>query len=101
MGGAVALKVHLKEPQNWDGVILVAPMCKIAEDVKPPPAVLKVLTLLANLMPEAKLFPTKDLAELAFRDLKKRKLVCLLVTYFLSFFHFSPCEISVSYPLLY
>lgn len=74
MGGAVALKVHLKEPQNWDGVILVAPMCKIAEDVKPPPAVLKVLTLLANLMPEAKLFPTKDLAELAFRDLKKRKL---------------------------
>lgn len=28
MGGAVALKVHLKEPLGWDGVILVAPMCK-------------------------------------------------------------------------
>jgi len=30
MGGAVALKVHLKEPLGWDGVILVAPMCKVS-----------------------------------------------------------------------
>lgn len=29
MGGAVTLKVHLKEPQGWDGVVLVAPMCKV------------------------------------------------------------------------
>ena len=29
MGGAVALKVHLKQPQDWDGVVLVAPMCKV------------------------------------------------------------------------
>ncbi|KAL6295064.1 hypothetical protein ACE6H2_003206 [Prunus campanulata] len=28
MGGAVTLKVHLKEPYAWDGVVLVAPMCK-------------------------------------------------------------------------
>ena len=30
MGGAVTLKVHLKEPNNWDGMILVAPMCKVS-----------------------------------------------------------------------
>ena len=30
MGGAVALKAHLKEPHGWDGVILVAPMCKVS-----------------------------------------------------------------------
>lgn len=30
MGGAVSLKVHLKEPNNWDGVVLVAPMCKVS-----------------------------------------------------------------------
>lgn len=30
MGGAIALKVHLKEPNTWDGVILVAPMCKVS-----------------------------------------------------------------------
>lgn len=29
MGGAVTLKIHLKEPYKWDGVILVAPMCKV------------------------------------------------------------------------
>ncbi|KAE8100722.1 hypothetical protein FH972_018588 [Carpinus fangiana] len=74
MGGAVALKVHLKEPHGWDGVILVAPMCKIAEDVKPPAPVLKVLTLMSKVMPKAKLFPKKDLAPLAFRELRKRKM---------------------------
>nr|XP_048319201.1 caffeoylshikimate esterase isoform X1 [Ziziphus jujuba var. spinosa] len=74
MGGAVTLKVHLKDPLDWDGVILVAPMCKIAEDVKPPAPVLKVLTLMSRVMPKAKLFPQKDLAELAFRELKKRKM---------------------------
>ena len=30
MGGAVALKVHLKQPREWDGVVLVAPMCKVS-----------------------------------------------------------------------
>lgn len=29
MGGAVALKIHLKQPEEWDGVLLVAPMCKV------------------------------------------------------------------------
>ncbi|CAN1825172.1 Caffeoylshikimate esterase [Linum perenne] len=29
LGGAVALKVHLKQPKEWDGAILVAPMCKV------------------------------------------------------------------------
>ena len=29
MGGAVALKVHLKQPNAWNGAVLVAPMCKV------------------------------------------------------------------------
>ncbi|XP_024026107.1 caffeoylshikimate esterase [Morus notabilis] len=74
MGGAVTLKVHFKEPHEWEGVILVAPMCKIAEDMKPPPAVLKALTLMSRVMPKAKLFPQKDLAALAFRDPRKREM---------------------------
>ncbi|KAJ8758518.1 hypothetical protein K2173_000239 [Erythroxylum novogranatense] len=73
MGGAVSLKVLLREPYAWDGIILVAPMCKISDDVLPPPAALKVLNLLSRVMPKAKLIPQKDLAELAFRDLKKRE----------------------------
>ncbi|TQD75440.1 hypothetical protein C1H46_039025 [Malus baccata] len=29
MGGAMSLKIHLKELDKWDGVIVVAPTCKI------------------------------------------------------------------------
>ncbi|CAO2178716.1 unnamed protein product [Urochloa humidicola] len=73
MGGAVALKVHLKQQKEWDGVLLVAPMCKISEDVTPPAPVLKALNILSCLLPEAKLFPQKDIGDLAFRDPRKRK----------------------------
>ncbi|XP_074309470.1 caffeoylshikimate esterase-like isoform X1 [Silene latifolia] len=74
MGGAVALKTHLKQPDGWDGMILVAPMCKVSDEVLPPEAVLKVANLLSNVLPEVKFFQTKDLAELAFRNLKYRKM---------------------------
>ena len=30
MGGAVALKMHLKQPNAWSGAFLVAPMCKVS-----------------------------------------------------------------------
>ncbi|KAH0991104.1 hypothetical protein GBA52_002587 [Prunus armeniaca] len=80
MGGAVTLKVHLKEPYAWDGVVLVAPMCKIAEDVTPPAAAQKILILMSKFMPKAKLIPQKDLAELAFRDPIKRKMAVYNVT---------------------
>ncbi|KAG0459711.1 hypothetical protein HPP92_022839 [Vanilla planifolia] len=80
MGGAVALKVHLKQPKEWDGVLLVAPMCKIAEDVTPPAAILKAFTLLSYILPEAKLFPQQDLGDLAFRDPEKRKVAEYNVT---------------------
>ncbi|KAK9114951.1 hypothetical protein Syun_021748 [Stephania yunnanensis] len=74
MGGAVALKVHLKEPHAWDGAILLAPMCKIADDMVPPLVVKQFLIGIANLLPKAKLVPQKDLAELAFKDVQKRKM---------------------------
>ncbi|XP_057427600.1 caffeoylshikimate esterase-like isoform X1 [Lotus japonicus] len=74
MGGAIALKVHLKEPSDWDGVILVAPMCKIADEMLPSTTTLKVLNLLSKVTPKAKLFPYKDLNEFIFREPGKRKL---------------------------
>ena len=30
MGGAVALLLHRKKPDFWDGAVLVAPMCKVS-----------------------------------------------------------------------
>nr|CAD1842332.1 unnamed protein product [Ananas comosus var. bracteatus] len=73
MGGAVALKIHFKQPDAWDGAILVAPMCKIAEDVVPSWPVQQILICIAKILPREKLVPQKDLAELAFKDLKKRE----------------------------
>lgn len=71
MGGAVVLKVHFKQPDAWNGAILVAPMCKIADNVIPPWPVKQFLIGIAKLLPERKLVPQKDLGEMAFRDPKK------------------------------
>lgn len=74
MGGAVVLKVHLKQPHAWNGAVLVAPMCKIADDMVPPRLLTQILIGVAKFLPKQKLVPQKDLAELAFRDLHKREL---------------------------
>ncbi|KAJ0989158.1 hypothetical protein J5N97_007514 [Dioscorea zingiberensis] len=73
MGGAVALKVHFKQPNAWNGAVLVAPMCKMAEDVVPSWPVQQILICIAKILPKGKLVPQKDLAEMAFKDLKKRE----------------------------
>ncbi|GAB2288861.1 hypothetical protein Dimus_023169 [Dionaea muscipula] len=71
MGGAVALKVHLKQPDVWNGAILVAPMCKIADDMYPPWILTQILIGLAKLLPLAKLVPQGDLGDMAFREKKE------------------------------
>ncbi|KAK2366247.1 acylglycerol lipase [Trifolium repens] len=73
MGGAVALKIHLKEPQEWNGAILCAPMCKISESMVPPKLVVHMLIAMANVLPKHKLVPTKDIGDAAFREQKKRE----------------------------
>lgn len=55
--------------------LLICVSGKIADDVLPPDAVMKVLTVLSKVIPKAKLFPNQDLAELAIREPSKRKLV--------------------------
>ncbi|KAK7272915.1 hypothetical protein RIF29_13957 [Crotalaria pallida] len=74
MGGAIALKMHLKQPKVWDGAILVAPMCKFADDMVPPKFLTQILIGIANVFPKLKIVPQKDLAEAAFRDLKKKEM---------------------------
>jgi len=74
LGGAVALKIHLKQPNEWDGAVLVAPMCKIADDVTPPWLLKQILIGIAHIFPKQKLVPQKDLAELAFREVHNRKM---------------------------
>ncbi|EYU29987.1 hypothetical protein ABFS82_05G033900 [Erythranthe guttata] len=74
MGGAIAIKALLKSPNEWDGIVLVAPMCKIAEEMTPPVPLQKILIFLSKLVPQAKLVPQKDLADLAFREFNKKQM---------------------------
>lgn len=45
----------------------------------PPFLVKQILIVLANFLPKMKLVPQTDLAEAAFRDLKKREMVSHLI----------------------
>ncbi|XP_020592015.1 caffeoylshikimate esterase-like [Phalaenopsis equestris] len=73
MGGAVTLLLHRKDPTYWDGAVLVAPMCKISEKVKPHPLVVAVLTRMEEIIPKWKVVPTKDIYDNAFKDPIKRQ----------------------------
>ncbi|XP_073317012.1 caffeoylshikimate esterase-like [Primulina huaijiensis] len=68
MGGAMVLRLHRKKPEYWDGGVLIAPMCKIAEEMRPSPLVIKVLSSLARVIPSWKITPTPDIVDAAFRD---------------------------------
>ncbi|KAK9283279.1 hypothetical protein L1049_011515 [Liquidambar formosana] len=73
MGGAVALLLNWLKPEFWDGAVLVAPMCKIADDMKPNPFVISVLNKLSKFIPTWKIIPTADIIDAAFREPEVRK----------------------------
>ncbi|OEL20189.1 Caffeoylshikimate esterase [Dichanthelium oligosanthes] len=73
MGGAVALLLHRARPHFWTGAVLVAPMCKISEKVKPHPLVITLLTRVEDVIPKWKIVPTKDIIDAAFKDPIKRE----------------------------
>lgn len=75
MGGAVVLLLHRKMPNFWDGAILIAPMCKIADEMKPSPFVTSILSKLANFVPTWSIVPAQDIIEAAVRDPEKKKQV--------------------------
>ncbi|XP_015699010.1 caffeoylshikimate esterase-like isoform X2 [Oryza brachyantha] len=68
MGGAVVLMLHRKEPTYWDGAILVAPMCKIVEDMKPRPIVITILSKLSNVIPTWQIIPSGDVIDRAIKN---------------------------------
>jgi caffeoylshikimate esterase len=72
MRGAVALLIHRKQPNYWSGVVLVAPMCKIKEELKPHPLVISILKKLTAIIPTWKLVPTEDIVDIGFKEPEKR-----------------------------
>ncbi|KAK6149947.1 hypothetical protein DH2020_017472 [Rehmannia glutinosa] len=72
MGGAVVLLLHRKKPDYWDMAVLVAPMCKIADEMKPHSLMLKIAAMLSRCIPTWTLLPTPDIVDSAFRVLEIR-----------------------------
>ncbi|XP_019101044.1 PREDICTED: caffeoylshikimate esterase-like [Camelina sativa] len=75
MGGAVVVLLCRKKPDFWDGALLVAPMCKIAEEMKPSPFVISILTKLISVIPKWKIIPSQDIIEISYKEPKIRKQV--------------------------
>ncbi|KAL2323888.1 hypothetical protein Fmac_022946 [Flemingia macrophylla] len=67
MGGAVALHLHRKKPDYWDGAILVAPMCKISEEMKPNPVMIGILSALSRIVPSWRIAASPDIIDAAFK----------------------------------
>ncbi|CAM8898862.1 unnamed protein product [Rhodiola kirilowii] len=63
MGGAICLLIHLQNPNSFNGAILIAPMCKISDKVKPKFPIPQILTVLAKLLPTLPIVPTADLLD--------------------------------------
>nr|GMD10241.1 caffeoylshikimate esterase [Ipomoea batatas] len=61
MGGAISVLIHLKTPEGFNGAILIAPMCKISEKVRPSWPIPQVLTALSRFAPTLPIVPTADL----------------------------------------
>ncbi|EFJ26400.1 hypothetical protein SELMODRAFT_97826 [Selaginella moellendorffii] len=87
MGGAVALLLERRsgggggsqspgDSSNcWSGAILVAPMCKISENMLPTPWLRWLLIKLSALIPTWKVVPIKDVIEQSFKDERKRRAI--------------------------
>ncbi|KAL2343989.1 hypothetical protein Fmac_005274 [Flemingia macrophylla] len=72
MGAAIALLLHFLQPHGFHGAVLVAPMCKISDKVKPGWPIPQILTFLARFFPTLPIVPTADLLFKAVRVERKR-----------------------------
>ncbi|CAI7742219.1 unnamed protein product [Closterium sp. NIES-53] len=73
MGGAVAICIHRKQPDQWDGAIFMAPMCKISAKVQPPAILVRLLKGLAYVIPTWQIVPSADIVTSAIRCPEKLK----------------------------
>lgn len=64
MGGAICLLIHFANPPRpFRGAVLVAPMCRISDNVRPRWPIPQILTFLARFFPTLPIVPTADLLD--------------------------------------
>ncbi|PON71010.1 Serine aminopeptidase, S [Parasponia andersonii] len=72
MGGAICLLIHLADPEGFDGAVLVAPMCRISEKLRPRWPIPQILAQFARLFPTLAIVPTEDLMPKSVRVEEKK-----------------------------
>lgn len=72
MGGAICLLIHFSDPKSFNGAILVAPMCRIADELKPKWPIPQILIPMAKLFPTLAIVPTEDLMPKSVKVEEKR-----------------------------
>lgn len=63
MGGAISLLINFRNPDFFNGAILIAPMCKISDKVRPRWPIPEILTFVSKFAPTLAIVPTADLVE--------------------------------------
>lgn len=55
-------------------------MSQIAEEMKPSPFVISILTKLISVIPKWKIIPSQDIIEISYKEPEFRKQVCFYIT---------------------
>ncbi|XP_024988259.1 caffeoylshikimate esterase [Cynara cardunculus var. scolymus] len=72
MGGAICLLIECKRPNFFDGAILIAPMCKISDKVRPSWPIPEILMFVSKFAPTLAIVPTADLVDKSVKVPEKR-----------------------------
>ncbi|KAK9150012.1 hypothetical protein Syun_008321 [Stephania yunnanensis] len=72
MGGAICLMIHFKDRKGWSGAVLVAPMCKISDNVRPRWPIPEILTFAAKFAPTLAIVPIVDLLDSSVKVVEKK-----------------------------
>ncbi|KAK3028504.1 hypothetical protein RJ639_038572 [Escallonia herrerae] len=72
MGGAICLLIHFQNPRLFSGAILIAPMCKISDKVKPRWPIPDILTFVSRFAPTLPIVPTADLMDKSVKVQQKK-----------------------------
>ena len=78
LGGALAILLHLRQPHHgiaFSGMLLSGAMCGVSAKFQPAWPLPTLLRLVARLLPDAPIVPTKPIPHLSFREPWKLRLV--------------------------
>lgn len=77
MGGAICLLISLKTPNLFKGAILIAPMCKISDKVRPIWPIPEILTFVGRFIPTLAIVPTPDLLDKSVKVAEKKAIAVM------------------------